>query len=56
MKKLLSFNSENKTEILERIDMLKFKLLFFKMKYEKYFYTIDIETYVRVNYILGEPL
>ena len=57
MNELISFHSSYNHIIMERIDMLKFKSNFFKTKYYYYYsHSIDIDLYVRVLFILGEPL
>ncbi len=56
MNELISFHNKYNHIIQERINMLKFKYNFYKMKYFKYYYAIDIDSYVRIAFILGEPL
>ena len=57
--RLLSFNGVNHDIIDERINYLKLQIYVLnnkKLKYYKYKKIFDIETYVRVNFLLGEPL
>lgn len=57
--RLLSFNDVNHDIIDERINYLKLQIYVLnnkKLKYYKYKKIFDIETYVRVNFLLGEPL
>ena len=57
--RLLSFNGVYHDIIDERINYLKLQIYVLnnkKLKYYKYKKIFDIETYVRVNFLLGEPL
>ena len=57
--RLLSFNDVYHDIIDERINYLKLQIYILnnkKLKYYKYKKIFDIETYVRVNFLLGEPL